>query len=191
MLLFSRSVMSDFFWPHELQHARLPHPSPSPGVCSNSCPLSQWCHPTISSSVPLSPPVLSLSQYQGLFQWVGSSHQVAKVLELQLLASVHPMTIQGWFPLGLTCLISLLSRALSRVFSNTTIWKHQFCSTQSSWSNSHTHIYMTTGKTIALTIWPFVGKMMSLLFNMLSWFVIVFLPRNCALVQSKEWTFLA
>ena len=81
-------------------------------------------------------PAFNLSQYQGLFQWVGSSHQVAKVLELQLLASVHPMNIQGWFPLGLTGLISLLSKGLSRVFSSTT-WKHQFCSTQSSWSNSH------------------------------------------------------
>ena len=70
--------------PHELQHIRLPCPSLSPGACSNSCPLSQWCHPTISSFVTPSPPALSFSQHQDLFQWVGSSHQVAKVLVLQL-----------------------------------------------------------------------------------------------------------
>ena len=84
MLLFSHSVMSDSLRPHGLQHTRFPCPSLSPGVCSNLCPLSQWCHWTISFSVaPPSPPALNLSQHQGLFQWVGSSHQVAKVLELQ------------------------------------------------------------------------------------------------------------
>ena len=84
LLLFSHSVMSNSLWPRGLQHTRLPCPLLSPGVCSNSCPLSQWCHPTISSCVATSPPALSLSQHQGLFQWVNSSHQVAKVLELQL-----------------------------------------------------------------------------------------------------------
>ena len=76
--------MSGSLWPHGLQHARLPCPSLAPGVRSNSCPLSQWCHPIISSSVTSSPPALNLSQHQGVFQWVGSLHQVAKVLELQL-----------------------------------------------------------------------------------------------------------
>ena len=71
-------------WPHGLQHTRLPCPSPIPWACSNSCPLSQWCHPTISSSASPSPPAVNLSQHQGLFQWVCSLHQVAKVLELQL-----------------------------------------------------------------------------------------------------------
>ena len=80
----SCSVMSDSLGSHGLQHARLPCPSPTPGACSNSCQLSRWCHPTISSSVIPSPPPHNLSQHQGLFQWVGSSHQVAKVLELQL-----------------------------------------------------------------------------------------------------------
>ena len=79
-----RSVVSDSLQPHGLQHARFPCPSPTPGAYSNSCPSSQWCHPTISSSVIPSPPVFNLSQNQGLFQWVTSSHQVAKVLEFQL-----------------------------------------------------------------------------------------------------------
>ena len=79
---FSHSVMSNFLGPHGLQHARLPCPSPTPRACSNSCPSSQWCHPTISSSViPFSS---HLQSFQGLFQWVSSSHQVAKVLEFQL-----------------------------------------------------------------------------------------------------------
>ena len=71
-------------WPHGLQHAWPPCPSPTPGVYSNSCPLSRWCHPTISSSAVPSPPTFSLSQHQGLFQWLSSSHQVAKVLEFKL-----------------------------------------------------------------------------------------------------------
>ena len=78
------SAVSDSWPPHGLQHTRLPCPSPSPGLCSNSCPLSQWCHPAISPSVVPFSSFLSLSQHQGLFQSVGSSHQVAKVLELQL-----------------------------------------------------------------------------------------------------------
>ena len=82
LLLFSCSVMSDSLWPHGLQHTRLPCPLLSPGVCSNSCPLSQQCHPTISSSVAPSCLHQHLFQHQGLFQCVGSSHQVAKVLEL-------------------------------------------------------------------------------------------------------------
>ena len=77
------SVVSDSLRPHGLQHARLPYPSPTPGACPDSCPSSQWCHPTISPSVLPSPPAFSLSQHQGLFKWVTSSHQVAKVLEFQ------------------------------------------------------------------------------------------------------------
>jgi len=84
LLFFICSVVSDFLWPHGLQHTRLPCPSASPRACSNSCPLSQQCHPTISSSSPPSPPPLNLSQHQGLFQWVGLSQKVAKGLELQL-----------------------------------------------------------------------------------------------------------
>ena len=81
---FSCSVASDSLWPHGLQRTRLPCPSPSLRVGPNSCPLSQWCHPTISSSVIPSPPAFKLSQHQGLLKWVSSSHQVAKVLEFQL-----------------------------------------------------------------------------------------------------------
>ena len=84
LLLFSRPVIFDSLWPHGLQHAKLACLSLSPGVCSKSCTLSWWCHPTISSSISPSPPSLSLSQHQGLFQWVGSSHQVVKVLDPQL-----------------------------------------------------------------------------------------------------------
>ena len=143
LLLFSRSVVSDSLWPHGLQHTRLLCPSPSPGACSNSCPLSQWCHPTISSSVA---PLSSYSQSfpasepfpkNWLFASGGQSIRVS--------ASVLPMNIQGWFPLGLTALISLQSKGLSRVFSSTTVQKHQFFSPQPSlWSNSHP--YMTIGK---------------------------------------------
>ena len=81
---FSRSVVSESLQPHEPQHARPPCPSPTPGVHPNPCPLSWWCHPTVSSSIVPSPPALNLSQHQGLFRWVRSSHQVAKVLEFQL-----------------------------------------------------------------------------------------------------------
>ena len=84
LLLFSCSLVSDSLQPHGLQHARLPCPSPTPRVCLNSCPLSWWCHPIISSFDTLFSSSLNLSQHRGLFQWVSSSHQVAKVLELQL-----------------------------------------------------------------------------------------------------------
>ena len=107
---FSLSVVSDSLQPHGLQHARLPCPSPAPRACSNSCPSSQWCH--LSSLLFPSPPAFNLSQHHSLFQWVGSLHQVAKVLELQLQVSVLPMNIQDWFHLGLTDLISLLSKGL-------------------------------------------------------------------------------
>ena len=117
--------MFNFLWPHRLQHARLPCPSPSPGVCLNSCPLSQWCHPTISSSfVPFSwlqsfPASGSLPVSQ-LFT-SGGQNIGASASE-----SVLPMNIQDWFPLGLTGLISLLSKGLSRVFSHITVKKHLF-----------------------------------------------------------------
>ena len=129
---FSRLVMSDSLQHHELQHARLPCPSPTPRAYSNSCPLSQWCHPTISSSVIPFPPTFNLAQHQGLFQWVRSSHQVAKVLGVSASALVLQINIQDWFPLGLTGWISLPSKELSRVFSNTTVQKHQFFGTQPS-----------------------------------------------------------
>ena len=111
LLLFSHQFMSDSLRPHGLQHNRLPCPSPSPRVCSNSCPLSQWCHPIISSSVTPFSSCLQSFQHQGLFQWVSPSHPMAKVLELQ-----HQLFQwnQGWFPLELTGLISLLSKGMHR-----------------------------------------------------------------------------
>ena len=127
---FSRSVVSDSLWPHESQHARPSCPSPTPGVHSDSRPSSQWCHPAISSSViPFSscPHYLPASEsfpMSQLFAWGGQSIGVSAS------ASVLPMNTQNWFPLGWTGWISLQSKGLSRVFSNTTVQKHQFFSAQ-------------------------------------------------------------
>ena len=140
---FSCSVVSDSLRPQGLQHARLPCPSPTPRACSNSCPSSWWCHPTTSSSVGLSTSCLQPCQHQGLFQCVGSSHQVTTTIGVSASASVLPMNIQDWFPLGLAGWISLQSNGLSRVFSNTTAQKHQFFSTQLAlWSNFHIHTWL-------------------------------------------------
>ena len=140
---FSCSVMSDSLWPHEPQHARPPCPSPTPGVHPNSCPLSQWCHPTISSSViPFSscPQSFPTSESFPMSQLFASGDQSTGV---SVSASVLPVSIQGWFPLGLTSLISLQSKELSRVFSNTTVQKHQFFGTQLSlWPNSHIRTWL-------------------------------------------------
>ena len=139
LLLFSGSAVSDSLWPHLLQHTSLPCPSPSPGVSSNSCPLSRWCHPIISSSVALFFSLLSFPA-SGSFprsQFFASGGQS---IGASASASVLPMNIQDWFPLGLTGLISLQSKGHSRFFSSTEIWKHQFFSAQLSlWSNSHIH----------------------------------------------------
>ena len=134
---FSRSVMSDSLQPHELQHTRPPCPSPTPGVYSNSCPSSWWCHPAISSSVvpfsfcPQSLPASGSFPMSQLFAWGDQSTGVSA------LTSVLPMNTQDWCPLGWTGWISLKSKELSRVFSNTTVQKHQFFGAQlSSQSNS-------------------------------------------------------
>ena len=141
LLLISHAVMSDSLQPHGLQHASFPCPSLSPGVCSNSSPLSWWCHPTISSSFILFSSCLQSSLVSGPFPvnplFISSGQSIRGS------ASVLPMNIQGWFPLGQTGLISLLSKGLSRVFSSTTIWKHQFFGTHPSlWSNSHIHTWL-------------------------------------------------
>ena len=141
---FSRSVVSDSSQPHEWQHARPPCPSPSPGVHSDSHPSSPRCHPAISSSVvpfsscPQSLPVSESFPMSQHFTWSGQSTGVSAS------ASVLPMTIQKWFPLGLTSLMSSIqSKGLSRVFSNTTVQKHQFFGAQpSSQSNSHIHTWL-------------------------------------------------
>ena len=129
ILLISCSVMSDSLWPHGLQHARVTCPSPSPGAFSNPCPLSQWCHPTISSSVIPSSSCLQSFPAAGSFPM---SHFASggQSIGVSASASVLPMNIQDWFPLGWTVLISLQSQGLSRVFSNTTVQKHQFFGAQ-------------------------------------------------------------
>ena len=131
-LLFSCSIMSNSLWPHGLQQARSPCPSPPPRACSDSCPLSLWCHPTISSSVVPFFSCLQSFPASGSFpmsQFFTSGGQSTGV---SVSASVLPMNIQNWFPLGLTRLIFLQSKGLSRVFSNTTVQKHQFFYTQPS-----------------------------------------------------------
>ena len=139
---FSHSVMSDSLWSHELQHARHPCPSPTPGVHSNSCPSSQWCHPAISSSVvPFSSCPQSLPASESFLMsqlFTSGGHSIGASAS----TSVLPMSVKGWFPLGLTGLTSLQSKGLSRVFSNTTVQKHQFFGAQpSSQSNSHIHTW--------------------------------------------------
>ena len=127
---FSHSVVFHSFQPQGLQYARPPCPSQTPGVYSNSCPLSWWCNPTISSSVvPFSSHLQSFPA-SGLFQWLSSMDQVATVLEFQLQHQFLPVSIQDWFPLGLTGLNSLQFKGLSRVFSSTIVQKHQFFGAQ-------------------------------------------------------------
>ena len=124
-LPFSCSVMSDSLRPHGLQHTRPPCPSPSPEVYSNSCPLSQWCHPTISSSVvPFSSRLQSVPA-SGSFPMSQLSASGSQTIRAPASVSVLPMNIQDWFALGWTGLI-LQSKGLSRVFSNTAVQKHQF-----------------------------------------------------------------
>ena len=130
ILQFSRSVMSNSLWPHEPQHTRPPCPSPTPGVHSNSCPLSWWCHLTTSSSViPFSscPQPFPASRSFQMSQLFTSGGQTIGV---SASASVLPMNTQDWSRLGWTGWISLQSKGLSRVFSNNTVQKHQFFSTQ-------------------------------------------------------------
>ena len=164
--------------PHGLQHTRLPWPSPTPRACSNSGPLSQWCHPTISSSViPFSPcpqsfPASWSFPISQLFT-SGGQH-----IGVSASASVVPMNIQGWFPLGLTGLVSLLSRGLFKNLLQHHSLKASVFKCSAFFMVLLLHLYMTAGKTIALTIWTFVGKVMSLLFHTLSRFVIAFFPRN-------------
>ena len=138
LVQFSHSLMSDSLQHFGLQHTRLPCPSPTPGGCSDSRPSSQWCHPTILSSV------IPFSSYLQSFPASGSFPMSqfftfgGQSIRVSASASVLPMNIQEWFPLGLTGLISLQSKEFSRVFSNTTVGKHQIFGIQPSlWSNSH------------------------------------------------------
>ena len=176
----SHSVMSNSLWPHGLQHARPPCPSPTAGVYSQSCPLSQWCHPTILCSVirfsscPQSFPAPGSFPMSQLFPSGGQS------IGASALATVLPINIQGWYSLGLTALISLQSKGLSEIFSslNYLVFSLLYHPTVTS---IHDH-----WKTIALTRRTFVDKVMSLLFNMLSRLVIAFLSRSKHLLISWQ-----
>ena len=135
---FSHSVMSDSLWPHALQHARLPWPLPTPGVYSNSCPSHLWCHPTISSSVIPFSSYLQSFPTSGTFQMSQFFTSGGQSITVSASASVLPMTIQDWLPSGLTALISLHSKRLSRVFSNITVQKDQ------SKTKDHKRLLLTT-----------------------------------------------
>ena len=139
---FICSIVSDPLRLHGLQQARLPHPSPTPGVYTNSCPLSLRCHPAISSSVvPFSSCLQSLPA-SGSFQMSQFCASGGQSIRASVSASVLPINIQDWSPLGWTGWISLQSKGLTRVFSNTTVQKHQFFGAQlSSQSNSHIHTW--------------------------------------------------
>ena len=158
LLLFSRSVVSDSLWPLGLQHTRLPCPSPSPGACSNSCPLSWWGRPTISSSdVPFfsclqSFPASGSFPMSWLFTSGGQSVGAS--------ASVLPMNIQDWFPLGLTGLISLMTKGLKSLLQHHSL-KALVLQLLAFFLVQLSHPYTITGKTIALTRWTFVSKMLS------------------------------
>ena len=181
---FSCSVVSDSLWPHRLQHARLLCSSPSPEACSNSCPLSRWCHPTISASVvsffscPQSLPASGSFQIKSVLhirwpKYWNFSFSIRPSNEYSGLISLR----MDWFDLLAVqgTLKSLLQHHSSK---GSILWRSAFFIVQIS------HPYMTTGKTIALTRWTFVGKVMSLLFNMLSRLVIAFLPRSKCLLIS-------
>ena len=180
---FSYSVMSNSLRPHGLQHTRSPCPSPTPGVYSNSCPSSWWCHPAISSSVilfsscPQSFPASGSFQMSQLFASGGQSIGVSASI------SVFPMNTQDWSPLEWTGWISLQSKGLSSLLQHHTS-KASILQCSAFFTVRLSHPYMTTGKTIALTRWTFVEKVMSLLFNMLSRLVMTFLPRSKHLLIS-------
>ena len=141
---FSCSVMSSFLWLHGLQQARPPCPSPTLRAYSNSCPSSWWCYPTISSSVVTFSSCLQSFPASGYFPisqfFISGSQSIGTSTSAWVFSSSIPVNTQDLFPLGLTGLISLQSKGLSRVFSNATVQKHQFFSAQFSlWSNSHIH----------------------------------------------------
>ena len=167
LLLFTCSVMSDSLRTRALHHPKLACSSLSPGVCSNSCSLSRWCYLTIwSSSSPFSLCLQSLPT-SGSFPMSQLFTSGGQIIAATASASVLPKSIQGWFPLGLTDLVFLQSKGPSRVFSSTTIQKHEFLSAQPSlcFMVQLSHPYMTIGKSIALTTWTFVSKVLALLLN--------------------------
>ena len=140
---FSCSVMSDSLRPHEPQHTRPPCPSPTSGAHPNPCPLSWWYHPTISSSVIPCSSCLQSFPASGSFQMSQLFASGGQSIGVSFATLVLPMNTQDWFPLGWTGWISLQSKGLPRVFSNTTVQKHQFfCAQLSLWSNSHIYTWL-------------------------------------------------
>ena len=180
---FSYLVMSNSLWPHGLQHAMLPCPSPTPGAYSNSCPSSRWFHPTISSSVvPFSSRLQSFPA-SGSFPMSEFFASGGQSIGVSASASVLPMNIQDWFSLGWTGWIFLLSKGLKSLLQHHSP-KASVPQCSAYFMIQVSHPYMATGKTIALARWTFFGKVMSLLFNVLSRLVITFLPRsNCLLIS--------
>ena len=170
--------MSGSLQSHGVQHSRLPRPPLSPGVCSNSCPLSWWCHPIISSSVVPFSFCLQSFPASGSFPMSQSFSSGGQSIGASASKSILPMNIQGSFPLRLPGLISLLSKWLFKSLFQHHNWKASILHCSAFFMVQLSNPYITTGKTITLTRWTFVGKMMSLLFNMLSWFAIAFLPRS-------------
>ena len=186
---FICSVVSNSLRPQGLQHAR--PPCPSPAIYPNSCPLNRWCHPAISSSVVPFSSCLQSFPASGSFQMSQFLTSGGQSIGASASATVLPMNIQDWFLLGWTGWISLLSKGLSSLLQHhsskaSILWRSAFFIVQLS------HPYMTTGKTKALARWTFVGKVNSLLFNMLSaaakllqsWLVVTFLPRSKRLLIS-------
>ena len=180
----SRSVAADSSRPHEPQHTRLPWPSPTPRVYWNSCPLSWWCHPTISSSL------IPFSSYLQSFPASGSfpMNQLftsgGQSIWVSVSASVFPMSIQDWFSLRRDCLDLLAVQGTLKSLLQHHSSKASILPCSAFFMAKLLHPYMTTGKTIALTRWTFIGRVMSLLFNVLSRLVIAFLPRNKYLLIS-------
>ena len=176
--------MSDSLWPHELKHGRAPCPSPTPGVYPNSCPSSRWCHLAISSSVvPFSPcpqslPASGSFPMSQLFTWGSQSIGVSTP------ASVLPKNPQDWYPLGMDWLDLLIVQGTLKSLLQHNSSKASVLRRSAFFIVQLSHPYMTTGKTIALTRWTFVGKVTSLLLNMPSRLVISFLPRSKRLLIS-------
>ena len=180
----SCSVVSDTLRPHDPQHTRRPCPSPTPGVHPNTCPSSWGCHPAISSSgVPFSSCPQSFPA-SGSFQMSQLFASGGQIFGVSASISVLPINTQDWSPLGWTGWMSLQSKELSRVFSNTKVPKTSFLRCSAFFIVQLSHPHTTAGKTIAFTRQTFVGKVMSLLFNMLSRLVITFLPRSKCLLIS-------
>ena len=167
--------MSDSLQPHGLQHTRPPCPSPTPRAYSDSCPLSRWCHPAISSSVVPFSSYLQSFPASGSFLMSQFFASGGQSIGVSASASVLPVNIQDWFPLGWTDFLAVQGTLKSLLQHHSSKPLILWCSALFIVQQSHS--YMTTGKTKALTRQTFVGKVMSLLFNMLSRLVITFLPR--------------